>query len=103
MQVLGDDTEMHPLHNPESNSSTTSFTVNVDQPLVVRNPEMSLATFTEPDFLRPPQAVTPYEPYPGSLPPNFNYHPHTPTPEVVEEPEVIPGDDWLHNVKGLSP
>jgi hypothetical protein len=30
MQVLGNDTEIHSLHNPEGNSSTTSFTVDVD-------------------------------------------------------------------------
>jgi hypothetical protein len=25
-----------------------------------------------------------------------------PTPEIVEEPGVILGDDWLHNIEGLS-
>jgi hypothetical protein len=45
----------------------------------------------------------PYEPYLGLLPPNFDYRPRTPTPEVIEEPRVIPGDDWLYNIDGLSP
>jgi hypothetical protein len=103
VQVLGDDTDMHPFHNPESGSSASSSTTKVDQLLTIRNPKMPLVLFPEPDFLRPPRAVTPYEPYPGSPPPEFNYHPHTPTPEVVEEPGIIPGDDWLHNIKGLVP
>jgi hypothetical protein len=101
VQVLGDDTSMHPLHDPESGSSAISPTVDMDQPLMIRNPEILLAPFLEPDFLRLPQAVTPYKPYPGSPPPDFDYHLHTPTPEVVEEPRVIPGDNWLHNIEGL--
>jgi hypothetical protein len=64
---------------------------------------MQLAPFPEPDYLRPLQAATLYEPYPGSPPPNFDYHPRMPTPEVVEEFGVIPGDDWHHNIKGLAP
>jgi hypothetical protein len=102
MQVLGDDTDMHPLHDPESGSSNSLSTADMDQLLTIRNPEMQLAPFPEPDFLRLPQAATPYEPYPGSLPPDFNYCPCTPTPKVVEEPRVILGDDWLHNIKGLA-
>jgi hypothetical protein len=64
---------------------------------------MLLATFTKLNFLRPPRAATLYEPYPGLLPPDFDYHPYMPTLKVVEEPKVILGDDWLHNVEGLSP
>jgi hypothetical protein len=25
-----------------------------------------------------------------------------PTPEIIKEPRVIPGDDWLYNVQGLA-
>jgi hypothetical protein len=103
VQVLGDNTSMHPLHDPESGSSATLPTVDMDQPLMIRNPEILLAPFLEPDFLRPPQAVTPYKPYPGSLPLDFNYHLHTLTLKVVKESRVIPGDDWLHNIEGLAP
>jgi hypothetical protein len=101
MQVLRDDTDMHPLHDPESSSSASLSTADMDQLLTIRNPKMPLALFPEPDFLRPPWAVMPYEPYPGSPPPDFDYCPCTLTPEVMEEPGVIPGDNWLHNVKGL--
>jgi hypothetical protein len=55
------------------------------------------------DFLRPPRAATPYKPYPGSPPPDFDYHPRTLTPEVVEEFGVIPGPDWHRCVEGVSP
>jgi hypothetical protein len=44
----------------------------------------------------------PYEPYPGSPPPDFDYRPHTLTPEFVKESRVILGDDWLCNIEGLS-
>jgi hypothetical protein len=101
MQVLGDDTDLHPLHDPESGSSSGLSTANVDQLLTIRNPEMQLAPFQEIDFLQPPQVATPYELYPGSPPPDFDYHLHTPTPEVVEEFGVIPGDDWHQNIEGL--
>jgi hypothetical protein len=103
VQVLGDDTDIHSLYDPENGSSNSSSTTNVDQLLMIRNPKMQLAPFPEPDFLRLPQAAMPYKPYPGSPPPDFDYRPHTPTPEVVEEPGVIPGDDWHCNVKGLAP
>jgi hypothetical protein len=43
-----------------------------------------------------------YEPYPGLPPPNFDYCPCTLTPEFVKELRVIPGDDWLCNIEGLS-
>jgi hypothetical protein len=75
----------------------------MDQLLIIRNPEISMAPFEEPDFLRPPRPAIPYKPYPGSPPPDFDYRPHMPTSELVEELGVIPGDNWLHNVKGLSP
>jgi hypothetical protein len=103
VQVFGDDTRIHPLHDPESGSLATLSTINMDQPLMIWNPEILVALFTEPDFLRPPWPATPYELYLGSPPPDFDYCPWTPTPEVIEEPRVIPGDDWLHNIKGLSP
>jgi hypothetical protein len=103
MQIFGDDISMHPPHNPERSSSATLSIVNVDQPLVIRNPEMLLAPFAEPDFLRPPRPAMPYKPYPGPPLPDFNYRPQMPTPEVVKEPGVILGDDWLCNIKGLSP
>jgi hypothetical protein len=54
MQVLGDDTNMHPLHDLESRSSSGSSTTDIDQLLTIRNPKMQLAPFPEPDFLRPP-------------------------------------------------
>jgi hypothetical protein len=54
VQVLGDDTNMHPLHNPENRSSSGLSTADVDQLLTIRNPEMQLAPFPEPDFLRLP-------------------------------------------------
>jgi hypothetical protein len=73
---------------------------DVDQLLIIRNLEMPIQ---ELDFLQPPQAATPYEPYPGSPPPNFDYHPHMPTPEVMEEFGVIPGDDWHRNIEGVVP
>jgi hypothetical protein len=44
----------------------------------------------------------PYKPYPGSPPPDFDYCPHTPTPEVVKEPRVILGNNWHRNVEGLA-
>jgi hypothetical protein len=47
MQVLGDDTDLHPLRDP-SESSSSSSTANVDQLLVIRNPEMPVQ---ELDFL----------------------------------------------------
>jgi hypothetical protein len=103
VQVLGDNTEMHPLYDPESSLSATSSTIDMDQPLAIRNPEIPLVPFPEPNFLRPPRAITPYELYPGSPPPDFSYCPCMPTPEIVEEPRVIPGDDWLRNIKGLAP
>jgi hypothetical protein len=92
-----------PPHSPEASSLTTSSTVDMDQLLIIRNPEISMAPFEEPDFLRPPRPAIPYKPYPGSPPPDFDYRPHMPTSELVEELGVIPGDNWLHNVKGLSP
>jgi hypothetical protein len=92
---------MHPSHNPKADSSTTSSTIDMDQPLAIRNPEIPKAPFEEPDFLRPPRPVTPYEPYPGSPPPDFNYHPCMLIPEFVEELGVILGDDWLCNIEGL--
>jgi hypothetical protein len=64
---------------------------------------MGMVLFKELDFLVPSRPMTPYEPYPGSPPPNFNYQPHMPTPKVIEEPGVIPGDEWLRNIEGLSP
>jgi hypothetical protein len=94
---------MHSLHDPESGSLNSLSTADMDQLLTIRNPEMQLAPFLEPDFLRLPQAVTLYKPYLGSLPPDFDYHPCTLIPEVMEEPGVIPGDDWHCNVEGLAP
>jgi hypothetical protein len=90
IQVLGDDTELHPIRDPSETSSSLS-TADVDQLLIIRNLEMPIQ---ELDFLWPPWAATPYKPYLGSPPPNFNYHPRTPTPKVMEEFGVIPGDDW---------
>jgi hypothetical protein len=92
---------MHPLHNPENSSLNSSSTADVDQLLTIRNPKMCLAPFPKPDFLRSLQAMMPYEPYLGSPPPDFNYHPCTPTPEVVKESRVILGDDWHRNIEGL--
>jgi hypothetical protein len=103
MQVFGDNTDMHPLHNLESSSLASSSTANVDQLLTIRNPEMPLVPFPELDFLRPPQAAMPYKPYPGSPSPDFDYHRHTLTPKVVKESGVIPGDDWLCNIESLAP
>jgi hypothetical protein len=103
MQVFSDNTDMHPLHDPNNESSNSSSTADVDQLLTIRNPEMQMAPFPEPDFLRPLQAATLYEPYPGSPPPDFDYHPRMPTPKVMEEPGVIPGDNWHCNVEGLAP
>jgi hypothetical protein len=54
MQIFSNDTNMHPLCDPESGFSTTLSTVNMDQLLAIRNPEILLAPFAEPDFLRPP-------------------------------------------------
>jgi hypothetical protein len=99
VQVLGDDTSLYPLHDP-SESSSSSSTADVDQLLIVRNPEMPVQ---ELDFLRPPQAAMLYEPYPGSPPPDFDYRPHTPTPEIMEEFRVMPGDDWHRNIEGVVP
>jgi hypothetical protein len=99
VQVLGDDTDLHPLHDP-SESASSSSTVDVDQLLIIRNPEIPIQ---ELDFLCPPRAATPYEPYPGSPPPDFDYHPRTLTPEVIEEFGVIPGPDWHRHVEGVSP
>jgi hypothetical protein len=99
VQVLGDDTDIHPLHNP-SESASSSLTADIDQLLIIQNLEMPVQ---ELDFLRPPRAAMPYEPYPGSLPPDFDYRPHTPTPEVIKEFGVIPGHDWHHRVEGVSP
>jgi hypothetical protein len=45
----------------------------------------------------------PYKPYLGSPPPDFDYCPCTLTPKVVEEPRVIPRDDWHRNIEGLAP
>jgi hypothetical protein len=103
IQVLRDNTDMHPLHDLESRSISGSSMANVDQLLTIRNPEMQLAPFPEPDYLCPPRAAMPYEPYPGMPPPNFDYHPRMPTPKVMEEFRVIPGDDWHCNIKGLAP
>jgi hypothetical protein len=101
VQVHGDDVSMHPLHNPKANSSTMSSTVDVDQPLAIRNPEIPEAPFEELDFLRPLRPVTPYVLYLGSPLPDFNYHPCMPIPEFVKELGVILGDDWLCNIEGL--
>jgi hypothetical protein len=103
IQIHRDNISMYPPHDPEANSMATLFTVNVDQLLIIRNPEMAVAPFKEPDFLRLPRPTTPYKLYPGSPSPNFDYQPHTLIPELVEEPGVIQGDDWLHNVMGVSP
>jgi hypothetical protein len=103
VQVLRDDTDIHPLHNLESGSLSDSSTADVDQLLIIRNPKMHLAPFPEPDFLRPPRAAMLYKPYLGLSPPDFDYRPCTLTPEIVEEPRVIPGDDWHRNVEGLAP
>jgi hypothetical protein len=103
VQVHRDDVSMHPPHDPKTNSMATSSTTDMDQPLVIQNPEMAMAPFKEPDFLRLPRPATPYEPYPGLPPPDFNYRLHMLTPELVEELGVIPRDDWLHNVMGLLP
>jgi hypothetical protein len=103
VQVHGDDISMHPPHDPETSSSATSLTVDMNQLLASRNPEMPVALFPEPDFLVPPQPTTPYEPYLGLPPPNFDYHLHMPIPEFIKEPGVIPGDNWLCNIEGLSP
>jgi hypothetical protein len=102
IQVLGDDTNLHPLRDP-SESFSSSSTADVDQLLVIRNPEIQPTLAQELDFLWPPQAATLYEPYPGLPPPDFNYRPHMPTPEVVEEFRVIPGDDWHQNIEGVAP
>jgi hypothetical protein len=51
MQVLRDDTDIHPLHDLESGSLSDSSMADVDQLLIIRNPEMHLAPFSEPDFL----------------------------------------------------
>jgi hypothetical protein len=99
VQVLGDDTDLHLLRDP-SESASSSSTADVDQLLIIRNPEIPVQ---ELDFLRPPRAATPYEPYPGSPPPDFDYHPRTPTPEVIEEFGVIPRQDWHRRVEGVSP
>jgi hypothetical protein len=93
---------MHPPHDPKADSSAMLSTVDVNQPLAICNPKILVAPFQELDFLRPPRPVMPYEPYPGLLPPDFNYRPCTLTPEFVKEPGIIPGDDWLHNIEGLS-
>jgi hypothetical protein len=93
---------MHPLCDPDNSSSATSSTIDVDQPLAIRNPEMLLALFVEPNFLRLPWAAIPYELYPGLPPLDFDYCLQMPTSDIVEEPGVIPGDDWLHNIEGLS-
>jgi hypothetical protein len=103
VQVLGDNTDLHPFHDPESESSSGSSTADVDQLLIIRNLEIQPAPFQELDFLWPPQAATLYEPYPGSPPPDFDYRPCTLTPEVMEEFGVIPGDNWHQNVEGLAP
>jgi hypothetical protein len=102
VQVLGDDTDLHPLRNPSESSSGSSM-ADMDQLFVIRNLEIQPTPIQELDFLRPPQAATPYEPYPGSPPPDFNYRPRTPTPEVMEEFGVIPGDDWHRNIDGVAP
>jgi hypothetical protein len=99
VQVLGDDTDLHPLRDP-SESTSSSSTADVDQLLIIQNPEMPIQ---ELDFLCSPRAATPYKPYPGSPPPDFNYCPRTPTPEVVKEFGVIPGPDWHCRVEGVSP
>jgi hypothetical protein len=99
VQVLRDDTDLHPLHSP-SESASSSSTADVDQLLIIRNPEIPIQ---ELDFLRPPRAATPYEPYPGSPPLDFDYHPRMPTPEIVEEFGVMPGHDWHRRIEGVSP
>jgi hypothetical protein len=103
VQVLGDDTDLHPLYNPENESSSGLSTADVDQLLIIRNPKIQPAPFPELDFLQPPWAAMPYEPYPGSPPPDFDYHPRMPTPEIVEEFGVIPKDNWHWNIEGLAP
>jgi hypothetical protein len=102
VQVLGDDTALHPLSDPDESSSSSSM-ADVDQLLIIRNPEIQPTATQELDFLRPLWPATPYEPYPGSPPPDFDYHPHMPTPEVMEEFGVIPGDDWHRNIEGVAP
>jgi hypothetical protein len=99
VQVLGDDTDLHPLCDP-SESASSSSTADVDQLLIIRNPEIPVQ---ELDFLHPPRAAMPYEPYPRSPPPDFDYCLRTPTPEVIEEFGVIPGHDWHRRVEGVSP
>jgi hypothetical protein len=54
VQVHRDDVSMYPPHDPETSSSATSSMVDMDQPLAIRNPEMPMAPFPEPDFLRLP-------------------------------------------------
>jgi hypothetical protein len=93
---------MYPLYDPESGFSNSLSTANVDQLLTIRNPKMQLAPFLEPDFLRPPRATIPYESYLGSSPLDFDYCLRTLTPEVMEEPGVIPGDNWHCNIEGLA-
>jgi hypothetical protein len=99
VQVLEDDTDLHPLCDPSKSTSSTS-TADVDQLLIIRNPEIPVQ---ELDFLCPPRAATPYELYPRSSPPDFDYRPHTPTPEVIEEFGIIPRHDWHRRVEGVSP
>jgi hypothetical protein len=103
IQIQGDDISMHPLHDPKTSSDATSSTTDVAQLLIIQNSEIGMAPFEELDFLAPPQPATPYEPYPGSPLPNFDYWPCMPTPEFIKELGVMPGDEWLHNIKGLSP
>jgi hypothetical protein len=99
VQVLGDDTDLHPLHDLSKSASSSSM-ADVDQLLIIRNPEIPIQ---ELDFLHPPRAAMLYEPYPGLPPPDFDYRPRTPTPEVVEEFGVMPGHDWHRRVEGVSP
>jgi hypothetical protein len=99
VQVLGDDTDLHPLRDPSKSTSSSSM-ADVDQLLIIRNPEMPIQ---ELDFLCPPRAATPYKPYPGSPPLDFDYRPCTLTPEVIEEFGVIPRPNWHRHVEGVSP
>jgi hypothetical protein len=54
VQVLGDDTNLHPLHDPSESSSSSSM-ADVDQLLIIRNPEIQPIPVQELDFLWPPR------------------------------------------------
>jgi hypothetical protein len=93
IQIHRDDIHMHPPYNHKTSPMAMSSTIDVDQPLIIHNPKMAVAPFEEPDFLRLPRPMIPYKPYPGLPLPNFNYRPCMLTPELIEEPGVILGDD----------